>query len=56
MKTLQPTLPADYATLLAEIKERVRSAQYAALKASCTNGSAPVGQNRDYDLNITLPS
>ena len=33
MKTLQPTLPADYATLLAEIKERVRSAQYAALKA-----------------------
>jgi len=30
--------------------------QYAALKASCTSGNAPVGQNRDYGLNITLPS
>lgn len=26
-------LPADYAQLLAEVKERIRSAQYAALKA-----------------------
>ena len=32
-KQLIPVIPADYAALLAEVKERVRSAQYAALKA-----------------------
>ena len=28
-----PNLPEDYAHLLADVKERVRAAQYAALKA-----------------------
>ena len=28
----QPPLPADYAPLLSALKERVRAAQYAALK------------------------
>lgn len=32
MKTNKTQLPDDYARLLVEIKERVRSAQYAALK------------------------
>jgi len=33
MSKLSKRLPADYAVLLAEVKERVRSAQYEALKA-----------------------
>ncbi len=33
MTKLSKRLPDDYAVLLAEIKERVRSAQYNALKA-----------------------
>ena len=33
MSKLSKELPADYAVLLAEVKERVRSAQYEALKA-----------------------
>ncbi len=33
MSKLSQELPADYAVLLAEVKERVRSAQYEALKA-----------------------
>lgn len=33
MSNISKRLPDDYATLLAEVKERVRSAQYAALKA-----------------------
>jgi len=33
MTKLSKRLPADYAVLLAEVKERVRSAQYEALKA-----------------------
>jgi len=33
MSELSERLPGDYATLLAEVKERVRSAQYEALKA-----------------------
>ncbi len=33
MSKVPQSLPADYATLLAEVKERVRSAQYEALKA-----------------------
>ena len=33
MSKAKQLIPADYAALLAEVKERVRSAQYAALKA-----------------------
>ena len=33
MDKLSKELPADYAVLLAEVKERVRSAQYEAFKA-----------------------
>ena len=33
MSELSERLPGDYAALLAEVKERVRSAQYEALKA-----------------------
>ena len=33
MSKAKKLIPADYAALLAEVKERVRSAQYAALKA-----------------------
>jgi len=33
MSKAEQLIPADYAALLAEVKERVRSAQYAALKA-----------------------
>ena len=33
MDKIAPTLPEDYGRLLAEVKERVRAAQYAALKA-----------------------
>lgn len=33
MSNTRPPLPDGYASLLAEVKERVRSAQYAALRA-----------------------
>ena len=33
MRKAKPPMPADYAALLAEVKERVRTAQYAALSA-----------------------
>ena len=46
MQSNRDILPADYAVLLGEIKERVRTAQYAALRAvnkelvACTGTSA----------------
>ncbi len=44
MSNISKRLPDDYAALLAEVKERVRSAQYAALKAATCKESLQVRQ------------